>query len=458
MDGTAVVILAAGRGTRMRSSLAKVLHPVCGVPMVRWPIEAALTAGVGKVVVVQGPDGELDGHLPDGVLTAVQAVADGTAGALEAAVGQLEGSETVIVLAGDVPLVDPATISDLLAAHSDAGAAATIGTMRLDDPSGYGRIVRSAEGSFVRVVETKNPADATEEELRLDEVNTGLVVFRCDGLADLLAAVGTANAQGERYLPDAVAALAAAGEVVEAFEVNDPALTLGVNDRADLSRVATIAQDMINEAHMREGVTIVSPRTTVIEATVEIAADATIEPGCVLRGATTIGAGATVGPNTVVDHSEIGAGAEVTQSRLDLAKVGDGAKVGPFAYLRPGADIGPGAKAGTFVEIKNSNIGEGAKVPHLSYIGDADVGAGANLGASTITANYDGREKHRTTIGAAARIGIHNSLVAPVEVGERAVTAAGSTITDDVPDAALGVARSRQSNIDGYADREPGDE
>jgi bifunctional UDP-N-acetylglucosamine pyrophosphorylase/glucosamine-1-phosphate N-acetyltransferase len=313
-----------------------------------------------------------------------------------------------------------------------------------------------ADGSFERVVETKNVADATEDELLIDEVNTGLVVFDCDGLGDLLAGVGAANAQGERYLPDAVAALAAAGKRVEAVAVRDPALTLGVNDRADLAKVNEIAQRRINEGHMRKGVAIVAPWTVVIEAGVEIEADATIEPGCVLRGATTIGAGAVVGPNTVVDHSEIGAGAEVTQSRLDLAKVGEGAKVGPFAYLRPGADVGNGAKAGTFVELKNTVLGEGAKVPHLSYVGDAEVGAGANLGASTITANYDGRNKHRTVVGAKARTGVHTSLVAPVELGDGAVTGAGSTITDDIPDGALGIARERQSNIEGYADR--GDE
>jgi bifunctional UDP-N-acetylglucosamine pyrophosphorylase/glucosamine-1-phosphate N-acetyltransferase len=424
--------------------------------MVHWPIKAAREAGVERVIVVQGPGGELEGQLPEGVVTAVQPEADGTAGALQAAVGELGDCRSVVVLAGDVPLVDAGTISQLLDAHSSAGAAATIGTMVVEDPTGYGRIVRLADGSFERVVETKNVADATEDELLIDEVNTGLVVFDCDGLGDLLAGVGAANAQGERYLPDAVAALASAGRRVEAIAVRDPALTLGVNDRADLAKVNEIAQRRINEGHMRNGVAIVAPWTVVIEAGVEIEADATIEPGCVLRGATTIGAGAIVGPNTVVDHSEIGAGAEVTQSRLDLAKVGEGAKVGPFAYLRPGADVGNGAKAGTFVELKNTVLGEGAKVPHLSYVGDAEVGAGANLGASTITANYDGRNKHRTVVGAKARTGVHTSLVAPVELGDGAVTGAGSTITDDIPDGALGIARERQSNIEGYADR--GDE
>ena len=456
MTGTAVVILAAGKGTRMRSQLAKVLHPVCGVAMVHWPIEAARAAGVERVIVVQGPGRELDGHLPEGVVTAVQPEADGTAGALQAAVGELEGCRSVIVLAGDVPLVDADTIAELLAAHSSAGAAATIGTMVVEDPAGYGRIVRGTDGSFERVVETKDVADATPAQLLINEVNTGLVVFECSGLGELLAGVGAANAQGERYLPDAVAALASAGERVEAAAVRDPALTLGVNDRADLAKVNAIAQRRINESHMRNGVAIVAPWTVVIEAGVEISADATIEPGCVLRGATSIGAGAVVGPNTVVDHSEIGPGAQVTQSRLDLAKVGEGAKVGPFAYLRPGADVGAGAKAGTFVELKNTILGEGAKVPHLSYVGDADVGAGANLGASTITANYDGRNKHRTVVGAKARTGVHTSLVAPVEVGDGAMTAAGSAITDDVPAGALGVARERQTNIEGYADR--GDE
>ena len=441
----------------MRSSLPKVLHPVCGRPMVEWSIRAALEAGASKVIVVQGPGRELEGLLPEGVETAIQHNADGTAGALEAAVGQLGGCDSVVVLAGDVPLVDADTVKAIFSAHASAGAAATLATMTLDDPSGYGRVVRSANGSFERVVETKNPGDATEAELLIAEVNTGLVAFRCSGLAELLSSVGAANAQGERYLPDAIAALAAAGEPVEAVEVSDAALTLGVNDRADLATVTAIAQQRINTAHMRAGVSIIAPQTVVIDVGVVIEPDATILSGSVLRGSTSIGAGAVVGPNSVLDNSVVEAAAEVAMSRLVDCTVREGATVGPFAYLRPGANIGRSAKVGTFVEVKNSNLGAGAKVPHLSYVGDADIGAGANLGASTITANYDGRKKHRTKVGEGARTGVHTSLVAPIEIGERSYTGAGSAITEDIPDAALGIARPRQTNIEGFADREPTD-
>ena len=458
VDGVAVAILAAGRGTRMRSSLAKVLHPVCGVPMVAWSISAAREAGATVTVVVGPPDGSLEAHLPEGVLHTVQPEPDGTAGALAAAVDHLGASTSVIVLAGDVPLIDANTISSVLEAHSSSGAAATVATMTLDDPTGYGRIVRDSDGNFQKVVETKNEADATPEQLGIREVNTGVIVFRTDGLGDLLAGVGSANAQGERYLPDAVAALVQAGEKVAAFEVHDAALTIGVNDRADLATVQRIAQARICAQHMRNGVTIEAPDSVVIDASVEIGEDSKILLGSVLRGTTIVGAGSTIGPHSVLEDAEVGDGAEVTMTRAVLAKVGDGATVGPFAYLRPGADVGPSAKVGTFVELKNTKLGEGAKVPHLSYVGDADVGAGANLGASTITANYDGRNKHRTTVGAKARTGVHTSLVAPVEVGEGAVTGAGSAITEDVPDGALGIARPRQTNIEGYSERENADD
>jgi len=457
VDRVAVAILAAGRGTRMRSPLAKVLHPVCGVPMVAWSISAAQAAGATRTVVVGSPDGALEAHLPEGVLHAVQPEADGTAGALAAAVEHLSGTDSVVVLAGDVPLIDAETIGRVLEAHAAAGAAATIATMVLDDPSGYGRIVRDEAGGFVKVVETKQPEDATADQLLLQEVNTGVVVFRVDGLGELLAGVGAANAQGERYLPDAVALLADRGETVIAVEVHDPALTIGVNDRADLARVQQIAQHRICDMHMRNGVTIESPDSVSIDASVEIGEDTTILLGSVLRGTTVVGAGSTIGPHSVLEDAEVGDGSEVTMSRLVLAKVGDGATVGPFAYLRPGADVGNGAKAGTFVELKNTTLGEGAKVPHLSYIGDADVGAGANLGASTITANYDGRNKHRTVVGARARTGVHTSLIAPVEVGEDALTGAGSAITDDIPDGALGITRPRQTNVEDFSTRDEDD-
>ena len=453
MSAPIVVILAAGRGTRMRSDTPKVLHELCGLPMGLWPVRAALAAGAGRVVVVDSPERPLAEVLPEGVELVVQPQANGTGGAVIAAAGALDADAPMVVLSGDVPLVSAEAIAELLAAHAAGAAAATMATTVLADPSGYGRVVRDAAGAVAKVVETKAPGDASAAELEIGEVNTGIYVFDGAALLGVLGRLSADNAQGEYYLPQALDLLRADGASIAAHVVDDPALVLGVNDRVALAQVRALAQRAILERHMRAGVGIVDPASTWIDVDVEIEHDARIEPGCSLRGATEVGTGATVGPHTTAIDSRIGARASVRVSWLQEADVGEGASVGPFAYLRPGARLREGAKAGTFVEIKNSDIGAGAKIPHLSYVGDADVGAGANLGAGTITANYDGHAKHRTTIGARVRGGVDTAFVAPVTVGDDAYTAAGSVIVEDVPPGALGVARARQQNRDGYAQR-----
>jgi bifunctional UDP-N-acetylglucosamine pyrophosphorylase/glucosamine-1-phosphate N-acetyltransferase len=446
-----VVILAAGHGTRMRSPLPKVLHPVCGLPMVNWPVRAALAAGAHRVVVVGGPDGVLEPHLPADVTFAVQAEARGTGDAVRCAAEHLDPERPVVILAGDVPLITAATIEELVTAHAVSGSAATMLTMRLDDPTGYGRVVRDEAGDVVRVAETKAAGDATAEELAIREVNTGVLCFDGAALLSTLDRLGTDNAQGEVYLPDALTLLRADGRRVGAHVTEDASVCLGVNDQAGLAVVRGIAQQRILAAHLDEGVTIIDPARTVVDVDVIVGAGSVLEPGTQLEGRTVVGRNNRIGPQSTLRDAELGEGVGVLHSVLVGCHVGDRVQVGPFAYLRPGARLAADAKAGTFVEIKNSNIGASAKVPHLSYIGDADVGAGANLGASTITANYDGRRKHRTTIGANVKGAVHTSLVAPVTVGDGAVLAAGSTITEDVPAEALAVARARQRNVEGYA-------
>jgi bifunctional UDP-N-acetylglucosamine pyrophosphorylase/glucosamine-1-phosphate N-acetyltransferase len=448
-----VVILAAGEGTRMRSAVPKVLHPLLGRPMILWPVRAAQEAGAARVVVVDGPRRPLDGRLPDGVEVAVQAEPHGTGDAVRAAAAQIDREAPVVVLFGDVPLVTPEVIAELAAAHEQAGAAATMVTMELEDPSGYGRVVRGADGSVERVVETKVPGDASPEELAIREVSTGVFAFDGGALLDALERVTPDNAQGEIYLPDVVPILRADGRRIAAHRVTDPHLTLGVNDRVHLAQVRAAAQRRINERHMRAGVTILDPATTYIEADVEIAADTVVEPSTFLRGATRVGGGCTIGPLTTLIDSEVGDRVAIVQSYITGARVEAGATVGPFAYVRPGTHLHEDAKAGSFIEIKNSDIGRGAKVPHLSYIGDADVGEGANIGAGSITANYDGVAKHRTRIGRNTRISVDTMFVAPVTVGDDAYTGAGSVIVEDVPPGALGIARERQRNVEGYAER-----
>jgi bifunctional UDP-N-acetylglucosamine pyrophosphorylase / glucosamine-1-phosphate N-acetyltransferase len=448
---TTALIMAAGQGTRMRSDVPKVLHEVCGRPMIAWPILAAREAGAGRVCVIVSPDHDLSTVLPDGTETVTQPEANGTGGALRAAADVVSDSDTVLVLSGDTPLLSAEEIGGLLAAHAEADAAATMMTTELEDPGTFGRVIRTVDGEVQKIVEAKKPGDASPEELEVREVNAGTYVFAGKQLSEALDGLTNDNAQGEYYLPDVLPLIRENGGKVIAHLVGDPAVNLGINDRADLARVVEEARRRINLAHMLAGVTIEDPGATWIDADVRIEPDTTILPGTSLRGSTEIGSGSIVGPMTTLIDSSVGERATVIHSYLTACDVADEAKVGPFTYLRPDARVGEGAKAGSFVEIKNSEIGRGAKVPHLSYIGDADVGEGTNLGASTVTANYDGRNKNRTKIGKNVHTGVDTTLVAPVEVGDDAYTGAGSVITDDVPPGALGISRADQKNIEGYA-------
>jgi bifunctional UDP-N-acetylglucosamine pyrophosphorylase/glucosamine-1-phosphate N-acetyltransferase len=447
------VILAAGEGTRMRSAVPKVLHPILGRPMILWPILAAREAGAGRVVVIDGPKRSLNGLLPDGVEVAVQEEPKGTGDAVKAAASHIDPGAPVLVINGDVPLITPEVVKGLADAHAESGAAATMATMELDDPSGYGRVVRGADGSVERVVETKAGGDATPAELAIREVNTGVYAFGGAELLEALDGLRSHNEQGEFYLPDVLPLLREQGKPVGAHPITDPTATLGINDRRQLADVTALARQRVNDGHMLAGVTIIDPATTYIEADVAIGRDTVIEPQCFLRGATTIGENSRIGPLTTLIDATVGNEATILKSYVVGARIDDNALVGPFAYLRPGAHLHDGAKVGTFVEIKNSEVGPGTKVPHLSYIGDADIGAGTNIGAGNITANYDGVSKHRTTIGDNVRTSSDTVFVAPVTVGDDAFTGAGSVITDDVPPGALGIARSRQTNIEDYAER-----
>ena len=441
----------------MRSSLPKMLHPVCGRPMVAWPIHAAREAGAGRVAVIVSPKHDLSPGLPEGVETVVQPEPDGTGGALRAAIDLIGDAETVVVLSGDHPVVSAAAIAELLDAHRSADAGATVMTAVLDEPGSYGRVIRDPDsGDLARIVEAKGEGDATPEQLEIREVNTGTYAFAAGPLADALGRIGNDNAQLEYYIGDALPLIRESGRRVLANVTEDEGVMMGVNTRAELAIAEAESRRRILETHMLDGVTIVDPASTWVDADVEIAADARIEPGTSLRGRTSVGAGSTVGPLSTLIDASLGEDVLAPHSYLVDCDVLDGCQIGPYAYLRPGTELGAGAKAGSFVEIKNSTIGEGAKVPHLSYIGDADVGAGSNLGAGTVTANYDGFRKHRTVIGDQVRIGVDTMLIAPVQVGDKAYTGAGAVVKDDVPEGALAVSENEQRNIEGYADDKAG--
>ncbi|MDQ4041442.1 MAG: bifunctional UDP-N-acetylglucosamine diphosphorylase/glucosamine-1-phosphate N-acetyltransferase GlmU, partial [Actinomycetota bacterium] len=378
MAAPIVVILAAGQGTRMRSAVPKVLHEICGRPMIAWPLQAARDAGAGKVVVVASPGGALEGALPGDVTVAVQAEPRGTGDAVRAAAAHINGDAPVVVLSADVPLITAQAIRDLVAAHIAAGVAATMATMELDDPGSYGRVVRGPDGGVEHVAEAKTAGDATAAELEIREVNAGIYVFDGVRLVDALERIAPDNAQGEYYLPDVLKVLRGDDHGVATHPIADPQIVLGINDRVDLANVRAIAQRRILEEHMRAGVTIVDPVTTLVDAGVTIGQDTEIEPGTYLRGATAIGARCRVGPATTFIDMTLGDEVTVRHSYCVESEVRDGASVGPFAYLRPGTVVRERAKIGTFVEVKNSDVGEGAKVPHLSYLGDADVGEGSN--------------------------------------------------------------------------------
>jgi bifunctional UDP-N-acetylglucosamine pyrophosphorylase / glucosamine-1-phosphate N-acetyltransferase len=445
--------MAAGEGTRMRSSLPKVLHPVCGRPMVAWPVLAAREAGAGRVAVIVSPGHDLSAALPEGVETVVQAQPDGTGGAVRAALDLIRDSEQVIVLNADHPLLSAEMLEELLAAHRDAGAAATVLSVEVDDPGTYGRLVRDEDGAFERIVETKHPEGVSPEVLAIREVNTNTFVFDAPALADALGRITNENAAREYYIGDVLPLLREEGRAVLIHRTGDAGVNLGVNTRVELADANREARRRILRAHMLAGVTVVDPDATWIDAGVEIEPDATIEPGCLLRGATRIGRGAVVGPLTTLIDTALGAGAAARHSYLVECDVLERCSVGPFAYIRPRTTLREGARAGAFVEIKASDVGAGSKVPHLSYVGDAEIGEDANIGAGSITANWDGFRKHRTVIGDHVRIGVDTALVAPVHVGDAAYTGAGSVITRDVPDGALGISRPDQQNVEGYSEK-----
>jgi bifunctional UDP-N-acetylglucosamine pyrophosphorylase/glucosamine-1-phosphate N-acetyltransferase len=357
----------------------------------------------------------------------------------------------VAVLSGDHPLVTADQIERLVAAHRGERAGATILTTEQLDPRGYGRIVRNGDGEVERIVETKYAEGVPPEELAIREINLGTYVFEAPAVFEMLDEVGLDN--GERYLTGVFPLLKGDGAGIATHMTDDAAIAVGINDRAGLMAAEEIAQRRVLARHAVQGVTFLHPGTTRVEAHVTIGADTTIAPGVSLLGETSVGGGCEIGPHTTLIDSHVGAGATVIQAYVVQADIHEDALIGPFTYLRPGTVVGRGAKVGTFVEVKNSEIGEGAKVPHLSYIGDAEVGDGSNLGASTITANYDGREKHRTTIGKRVKTGVDTAFVAPVSVGDGAYTGAGSVITEDVPDGALGISRPEQKNVEGYAER-----
>ena len=427
----AAVIMAAGLGTRMKSALPKHLHPLLGRRLVDWVIEAARQVGPQPLVVVSSPQHR--GAFA-GVEVAVQDEPRGTGDAVRAARTAVDGAGEVLVLSGDHPLLTGAALDELLAAHREAGAAATVLSFEPPDPRTYGRIVRDGAGRLRGIVEA---SDASPEQLELREVNSSIYVFDAERLWPVLDKLEPRNVQGELYLTDAVSHLVEAGEQVAVHRAEDPAEIEGVNTRAELAAAAAALRDRINEAHMLAGVTIIDPAATWIDASVTIEPDAVIEPFTVLRGTTQVAAGASVGPHAVV---------------VD-AQIGPGALVGPFCYVRPGTVLEGGAKAGTFVELKQAHIGKAAKVPHLAYIGDAEIGDGTNVGAGTITANLGhkpGAGKRKTTVGRNVKIGINNSLVAPVEVGDGSWTAPHSAITEDVPPDSLAGFPPRQETKEGY--------
>jgi bifunctional UDP-N-acetylglucosamine pyrophosphorylase / glucosamine-1-phosphate N-acetyltransferase len=448
-----VLIMAAGQGTRMRSDVPKVLHRLAGKTLVQWVVDVARAAGAARVVAVVRPgDGVAEG-LPDGVAVAEQREGEGTGAAVLAAREAVLGSGggPVVVLSGDHPLVTAEQLRGLLAEHDTRGALATLLTTDQLEPAGYGRVVRDPNGDVDRVFETKYTQGLSKGELEVREINAGTYVFDARALFEALDRVGLER--DERYLTGVLPLIRANGGTIAAYLTDDGDAAIGVNDRVGLFRAEQIAQSRLIEEHARAGVTFLQPGTTRVEAGVTIGCDTVIGPGTVLEGSTTVGERCELGPHTTIRDATVRDGAAVIHSFVLGAEIGHDANVGPFAYLRPGTIVRANAKIGTFVEVKNSDIGEGAKVPHLSYIGDTEVGEKSNLGASTITANYDGRKKHRTKLGKSVKTGVHTSLIAPLDVGDRAYTGAGSTITDDVPEGALGVARERQKNIEGYADR-----
>ncbi len=448
----AVVILAAGLGTRMRSRTAKVLHHVCGRPMISWVSAAAGAVAPQRLLVVLAPDlaaAAVHQVMPQNAEAVLQEQQLGTGdavGTAAAALPEFEGD--LLVINGDTPLITGDAIDDLLDAHRQSMPACTMLTVRTGDPSGYGRVCRDADGRVVRVAEER---DANQAEKKICEINAGVYVFDAVALWPALEQVQSGNSQGEFYLTDVVEILSAGRQVVMAHETDDPDLVLGVNSRQDLAVAEKAMRRRILDRHMAAGVTVRDPACTYVEADVTIGRDTVLEPMTVLAGSTQIGEDCVIGPAARIVDSEIDDGVTLVASNVAGARIDAGCSVGPYAYIRPGTRLMQSAKAGAFVEIKNSVVGEAAKVPHLSYIGDAEIGSRTNVGAGNITANYDGVSKFRTVIGDDVHTGADTVFVAPVTIGDGAMTGAGSVITGDVPADALGIARANQKNIEGYA-------
>ena len=437
----------------MRSQTPKVLHPVCGRPMLHWTIAAAQDAGAERVVAVIRPGEGVEEALPDGVIPAPQTDGEGTGAAVLAAREHVGPGSTLVILSGDHPLISAETVRQLVDTHEERAAAATLLTTDQLDPTAYGRIVRDQNDNVARIVETKYPDRVDPAYLAIREINIGTYAFDADALYDALHRVSEEN--GELYLTGVFELLRGDGKTVAAYRTSDVLAAQGVNNRKDLMEVERHARRRLIEQHALNGVSFPNPDTVGIDAAVEIGEDTVIEPGTVLRGSTSIGSGCTIGPNSTLVDAELGDNVTALHAYITTALVGDDVSIGPFAYLRPGTRIANGAKIGTYVEVKNSSVGEGTKIPHLSYIGDADIGADSNIGAGNITANYHAgkKTKSRTTIGEGVKTGVDTMFVAPVAVGDGAYTAAGSVITEDVPPGALAVARPEQKNVEGYADR-----
>ncbi len=446
-----VVVLAAGAGTRMKSSTPKVLHEIAGAPLIDHVIRATAPLLAKELRVVVGNSweqvqGHVKGRFPEASFVQ-QLEQNGTGHATALALDATPLSGTVLILAGDTPLLTSATLQEFVDAHFELHSDASVLSTFLPNPFGYGRIVRDESGGLARIVEERD-ADLNEKEI--DEINAGVYLFDVAGLRSAVTGLTTSNSQGELYLTDVIALMKSAGQKVNAIVTYNDVDTYGINDRTQLAECAAIMRDRINDFHMKNGVTIIDPTTTWIDLDVEISNDVTIYPGSAITGATKIAMGAVIGPRTTLHSVRVGWGASVIESRVSDSEIGDQAKVGPYTFIRPGTKLAAKTKVGAYVEVKNSTIGEGSKVPHLSYVGDATIGTGTNIGASTIFVNYDGVEKHETTIGNDVRIGSDTMLIAPVKIGDGAYTAAGSVITEDVPAGSIGVARAKQRNVLGW--------
>ena len=446
-----VVILAAGEGTRMKSSTPKVLHPISGRSLLGHVIHAvsALSPKQVRVVVGAGRE-EVEAHLAEiapHATTVFQEKRGGTGHATQLALDGLQATGTILVLAGDTPMLTGASLAQLLEEHHAGGFTASVLTAEHPDPTGYGRIIRGDDDSLLRIVEER---DADEIQRDILEVNSGVYAFDAVKLAGAIGKLKNNNSQGELYLTDVIEILRNEGGKIAAVLIEDFIEILGVNDRVQLAESAALLRDRINEDLMRAGVTIVDPLSTWVDSTATVASDVVLMPGTAISGKTTVATGAVIGPRTTLVDCTVGIGARVIESRATESIIGEGANVGPFTYLRPGTKLLPHSKVGAYVEMKNATLGEGSKVPHLSYVGDAVIGEGSNIGAATIFVNYDGVEKHYTVVGDHVRIGSDSMLVAPVTIGDGAYTAAGSVITEDVPPGAIGVGRAKQRNVIGW--------